>query len=421
MIKKITIRNVASYDSEGVVLEDLQKVNIIYGGNGTGKTTISRFLENTNPANFTNYSHQSFDDCRIEWENGKRQEVLVYNQDFKKRNLTEDMPGLFTLGGINRKLRHSTDRMNMRKRELEKMGYDSEVAEEIAEQEWEKKMKESSAAAMQPTIERVNHELQALGYTGFRIQASTKQPFFFQIEREDGTLVEETLSEGEQTIITYLYYMQLIEGKKVAVIDDPMSSLDYDAIEVVSTLTNELIGKARSGKEDLEQVIVMTHNTTFHQSLSVRQPRRNTHYWKLYKTKGVSRVKACRQENPVKSEYKELWLKLIEENENHCCLVMPNLMRRIIETYFVSYGGYKKSELFAGKYCKNEEDRVAVKALAKWFDEGSHGVKDNMYGVNGEMMCERWMEGFRCLFEKMGQLEHYRMMMGERQDVVLTK
>lgn len=401
MIKKIMIRNVASYDSEGVVLEDLQKVNIIYGGNGTGKTTISRLLA----------ADSGFKHCRIEWENGKRQEVLVYNQDFKKRNLTEDMPGLFTLGEDNRKLRFNTDRMNMRKRELEKMGYDSEVAEEIAEQEWEKSMKESSAAAMQPTIERVNHELQALGYSGFRIQASTKQPFFFQIEREDGTLVEETLSEGEQTIITYLYYMQLVEGKKVAVIDDPMSSLDYDAIEVVSTLTNELIGKARSGKEDLEQVIVMTHNTTFHQSLSVRQPRRNTHYWKLYKAKGVSRVKACGQENPVKSEYKELWLKLIEENENHCCLVMPNLMRRIIETYFVSYGGYKKSELFAGKYCKNEEDKVAVKALAKWFDEGSHGVKDNLYGVNGEMMCERWMEGFRCLFEKMGQLAHYEMMM----------
>ena len=70
-----------------------------------------------------------------------------------------------------------------------------------------------------------------------------------------------------------------------------------------------------------------------------------------------------------------------------------------------------KSELFAGKYCKKEEDKVAVKALAKWFDEGSHGVKDNLYGVNGEMMCERWMEGFRCLFEKMGQLAHYEMMM----------
>ena len=45
MIKKIVIKDVASYDHEGCTFEDLAKVNIIYGGNGTGKTTISRFLK----------------------------------------------------------------------------------------------------------------------------------------------------------------------------------------------------------------------------------------------------------------------------------------------------------------------------------------------------------------------------------------
>ena len=45
MIKKIIIKDVASYDHEGVTFENLQKVNFIYGGNGTGKTTISRYLK----------------------------------------------------------------------------------------------------------------------------------------------------------------------------------------------------------------------------------------------------------------------------------------------------------------------------------------------------------------------------------------
>lgn len=45
MIKKITIRDVASYDHEGIVLDDLRKVNFIYGGNGCGKTTLSRLLD----------------------------------------------------------------------------------------------------------------------------------------------------------------------------------------------------------------------------------------------------------------------------------------------------------------------------------------------------------------------------------------
>ena len=44
MIKKVTIRDVASYDSKGVVFDDLQRVNFIFGGNGAGKTTLSRLL-----------------------------------------------------------------------------------------------------------------------------------------------------------------------------------------------------------------------------------------------------------------------------------------------------------------------------------------------------------------------------------------
>ena len=46
MIKSITIRDVASYDHKGVTFDDLAKVNIVYGGNGTGKTTLSRYLRN---------------------------------------------------------------------------------------------------------------------------------------------------------------------------------------------------------------------------------------------------------------------------------------------------------------------------------------------------------------------------------------
>ena len=44
MIKRIVIRNVATFGSEGVELDNLQRVNYIYGGNGVGKTTLSRVL-----------------------------------------------------------------------------------------------------------------------------------------------------------------------------------------------------------------------------------------------------------------------------------------------------------------------------------------------------------------------------------------
>lgn len=53
MIKKIVLKDIASYDHDGVTFVDLQKVNFIYGGNGTGKITLSRVLTEEMPGVFT--------------------------------------------------------------------------------------------------------------------------------------------------------------------------------------------------------------------------------------------------------------------------------------------------------------------------------------------------------------------------------
>jgi wobble nucleotide-excising tRNase len=289
-----------------------------------------------------------------------------------------------------------------------------------------------------PSIESINETLNKQGYTGFYLQPSPGKLNEFQVQREDGSYVEDTLSEGEATIISFLYFMQLVEHNergydlrsgKVVVFDDPISSLDYDAIELVSTETNRLIFEARREKniekddDDInwdyrfngwiEQVIVLTHNTTFHQLLSVRQARSNTRYWRLYKKNGVSKVKCFGGKNPVNSEYKEMWMTLKEEIEVSDSMHLPNTMRRIIETYFVDFGGYDKNALFRGKYCKTKEDKMMVTALMKGADEGSHGAKDNVYSGNREMICERYLRMFKGMFEVHGHLAHYEMMMGE--------
>ena len=60
-------------------------------------------------------------------------------------------------------------------------------------------------------MERINTELKRYGFTGFSIQP-TKHGNTYQIQREDGSLVKDTLSEGETTFITFLYYLQLVKG-----------------------------------------------------------------------------------------------------------------------------------------------------------------------------------------------------------------
>ena len=89
MIKTINMRNCASYDETGVSLLGCNRVNFIYGHNGSGKSTISNYLQGESP--------DIFHDCSIEWELGTEAEILVYNKNFRLKNL-QSMPGVFTLG-----------------------------------------------------------------------------------------------------------------------------------------------------------------------------------------------------------------------------------------------------------------------------------------------------------------------------------
>ncbi|MFB7160383.1 AAA family ATPase, partial [Lysinibacillus sp. NPDC056232] len=89
MIKKISMQNIATYDEIGATLDNVKKINFIYGNNGSGKTTISEFIR----------KEEKFPHCILEWQ-GKRLVPYVYNRNFVNENFRLDNPikGIFTLG-----------------------------------------------------------------------------------------------------------------------------------------------------------------------------------------------------------------------------------------------------------------------------------------------------------------------------------
>jgi len=91
MIKQIDIKNVATYDNQGVQFDNLKKINFIYGANGCGKTTISNFIHDNTDQKFLN--------CSLTWQNALPLKVLVYNKEFRERNFGKGkLKGVFTLG-----------------------------------------------------------------------------------------------------------------------------------------------------------------------------------------------------------------------------------------------------------------------------------------------------------------------------------
>lgn len=111
MINKITMNNVASY-KKLTYLETDKRVNLLYGLNGTGKSTLSDFLYNKSESRFSNCSIEGLRDS---------DEILVYNQQFIRDNFyeTNNIPGIFTLSKENKTINQIIESAKKKLSELE--------------------------------------------------------------------------------------------------------------------------------------------------------------------------------------------------------------------------------------------------------------------------------------------------------------
>lgn len=84
MLQEILLTNEASYSALGQSLFGLKPINFIFGTNGSGKTTISRVINNA----------AQYPNCKLTWENNQPLECLIYNSDFSSNNYSAQMPGI---------------------------------------------------------------------------------------------------------------------------------------------------------------------------------------------------------------------------------------------------------------------------------------------------------------------------------------
>jgi len=276
---------------------------------------------------------------------------------------------------------------------------------------------EKNTTSIQPTIDGINELLHAFGFHGFQL-AKSDQERFYKIVRPDGSDAKKTLSEGEKTFVTFLYFYYLIKGSKeetgmttdrVIVIDDPVSSLDSDILFIVSSLIKQLFEEARSNTGTIKQVFVLTHNVYFHKVVSFKGNRckgKDETFWTVRKPAQNSQI-THHASNPIKTSYELLWLEVRKPDRTN--LSIQNTLRRIIENYFKILGGVNPDsicEKFDGK------ERLTCKSLFSWVNDGSHFAQDDLYVSIDEGAVDNYLAVFKAVFEKTGHISHYNMMMG---------
>lgn len=285
-----------------------------------------------------------------------------------------------------------------------------------------------NVTSVQPTIDEINRILKSYGFLNFEIVPAEEEGFY-QIQREDGTIAETTLSEGEITFITFLYYLQLTKGgiskeevnnERVLVIDDPISSLDSNILFVVSTLIKEIIKEIKNDDGNIKQLILLTHNVYFHKEVSFIDGRTKinseTNYWILRKTDGVTSLQSFGMDNPIQSSYELLWQEL-KNNQISSTLTIQNIMRRIIENYFKLLGKFGDDDLIL-KFETKEEQEIC-RSLISWINDGSHSINDDLYIELQDRTIETYKNVFREIFVLTDNIGHYNMMM--RTDEVLPQ
>ena len=285
--------------------------------------------------------------------------------------------------------------------------------------ELENQKAEKQITSVKPTVDAINNLLLKFGYQGFKL-AQTEDMKSYTLIRSDGTDAKETLSEGEKTFVTFLYFFQLLSGgesestissDRIVVFDDPVSSLDSNILFVVGSLIRVLMEGVVSGRSHLKQIFVMTHNIYFHKEVSFNINRKggllknDETFWLVRKPQGVSVLEGC-QENPIKTSYELLWRELSRKDLSK--LTVQNTIRRILENYFKFFGGIDPKHI-----CNKlpEGDRAIGNSLFSWINDGSHYIVDDLYVSLDDVAIDVYLRVFKDIFFYAGQESHYEMMM----------
>jgi len=344
---------------------------------------------------------------------------MVANLDAERKTLTSQV-WRFVLEELKADLAaYKTNKSNL-ENAITSMGRQIQEAEaEKAKKQAEIRALEKQTTSVQPTVNAINALLSSFGFQNFKL-TTTENSTSYKLFRQDGSDAKATLSEGEKTFITFLYFYHLLKGStsesgmttnRIVVFDDPVSSLDSEVLFIVSSLIKGLFNEVRTGAGHIKQIFVLTHNVYFHKEVTYNSKRKEKKlkeetFWTIRKLDHASIIEK-HDTNPITTSYDLLWAEVRQKKFSK--LTIQNTLRRILENYFKILGGFdlnKLSDMFEGR------EKLICNSLVSWINDGSHFAHDDLYVSLDDAQVETYLKVFEEIFKKSGHQAHYTMMIG---------
>ena len=304
--------------------------------------------------------------------------------------------------------------------EKEKLDIETKILElntKIIEQEKIIKESQKEMINIQDAIDSINGELIFFGLEGFSIVPADENSYKLQRPNEDITKFE-TLSEGEKTVISFLYFLELCKGKekddevvtdKIIVIDDPVSSLSHMYVFNVSQLIRK-----NFFNEEYKQIFVLTHNLYFfHELINIGPKEKDDKFkfdGKLFRvSKNNYSVINTLKQSEIQNDYQSYWYVIKDHNEDSNCIagkaLLSNSMRNILEYFF----GFIKGQSLNNAMQIIDRDQK-YQFFIRYMNRESHSEAVNISDMK-EIDSQIFNEAFKKIFEDSGYIDHYNKMM----------
>lgn len=262
---------------------------------------------------------------------------------------------------------------------------------------------------VEEAVSAVNSGLLDLGIDDFKIAKHSET--LYRVVR--GGVSEDafhTLSEGEKMMISFLYFCELCKGRqsatdtattKIAVIDDPISSLSHVFIfNIGQLIKNDFFRSDR-----FSQVFVLTHSLYFFYELTDPNHDRRKESQNLYritKSPSGSKIHEMKYEE-IQNDYQAYWA-VINDPDQPPALI-ANCMRNIIEYFF----NFVRRKDLNNVFQMPELQDMKYQAFYRYVNRESHSLGQNIIDMK-EFDYKVFKEGLRLVFNATGYAEHYKSM-----------